>query len=189
MGWLPSPPHIFSKLLDICHTPDSSIDELVDLISTDAVLTSKLIMAINSAAFAITQPVDNLRHAVTLLGHDLVKTMVLTSSIQQLFAGLINTRKKNVCDAWLDSLYCALFAQQISHALKYDHPQNAYLAGLLHDYGQIVFDAKFHEQYIDILNAETEDYIDNKEISKFGVGHTELGACIIEQWQSEPCNC
>jgi len=184
MGWLPSPPHIFSKLLDISHDPDSSIGELADLISTDAVLTGKLLMAVNSAAFAISQPVDNLRQAVTLLGHDLVKTMVLTSSIQQLFAGLINTRKINICNAWLDSLYCAMFAQQIAHALNYEHPQNAYLAGLLHDYGQIVFDAKFHEQYADILDLETEDYIDHKEISQFGVGHTELGACIIEQWPS-----
>ena len=184
MGWLPSPPHIFSKLLDISHDPDSSIGELADLISTDAALTGKLLMAVNSAAFAISQPVDNLRHAVALLGHDLVKTMVLTSSIQQLFAGLINSRKINICNAWLDSLYCAMFAQQIAHALNYEHPQNAYLAGLLHDYGQIVFDAKFHDQYADILDSETEDYIDHKEISQFGVGHTELGACIIEQWPS-----
>jgi len=184
MGWLPSPPHIFSKLLDICHDPDSSIDDLADLISTDAVLTSKLIMAVNSAAFAIRQPVNDLKHVVTLLGHDQVKTMVLTSSIQQLFAGLINSRKKIVCDAWLDSLYCAVFAQHIAHALNYEHPQDAYLAGLLHDFGQIVFNAKFHEQYVDILDSETEDYIVHKEISKFDVSHTELGACIIERWPS-----
>ncbi len=184
MGWLPSPPHIFSKLLDICHDPDSSIGDLADLISTDAVLSSKLIMAVNSAAFSINQPVDNLQHAVTLLGHELVKTMVLTSSIQQLFAGLINSRKINICNIWLDSLYCAVFAQEIAHAINYQHPQNAYLAGLFHDYGQIVFDAKFHEQYADILNSETEDYLDHKEISKFGVSHAELGACILEQWPS-----
>ena len=184
MGWLPSPPHIFSKLLDICHDPDSSIGDLTDLISTDAVLTSKLIMAVNSAAFAIAQPVNTLQNAVRLLGHDLVKTMVLTSSIQQLFSGLINTQKKIVCDAWLDALYCAVFAQEIAEALNYDHPQDAYLAGLLHDFGQIVFDAKFHEQFVDILDSKSEDYVVLKEISKFGVSHTELGACIIEQWPS-----
>ncbi len=47
MGWLPSPPHIFNKLLDICHDSDSSIGDLTDIISTDAVLTSKLIMAVH----------------------------------------------------------------------------------------------------------------------------------------------
>jgi HD-like signal output (HDOD) protein/nitrogen-specific signal transduction histidine kinase len=184
MGWLPSPPHIFSKLLDICHDPDSSIAELTGLISTDAVLTSKIIMAVNSAAFAIKQPVKDLNHAVTLLGHDQVKSMVLTSAIQQLFAGLINSRKKTVCDAWLDSLYCAEFAREIADALNYEHPQDAYMAGLLRDFGRVVFDTKFHEQYLDILNSETEDFIVSKEISKFGVSHSELGACIIEQWPS-----
>ncbi|MCP4387730.1 MAG: HDOD domain-containing protein [Gammaproteobacteria bacterium] len=50
---LPSPPHVLSKLLDICHDPDSSLGELADLISIDAALTSKLIMAANSGAFFI----------------------------------------------------------------------------------------------------------------------------------------
>jgi len=184
MGWLPSPPHIFNKLLDICHDPDSSIGDLTNLISTDAVLTCKLIMAVNSAAFSVSQPVNNLKQAVTLLGHDRVKTMVLTSSIQQLFAGLVNSQKIIVCHAWLDSLYCAMFAEDIAHALNYEHPKNAYLAGLLHDFGQIVFNAKFHEQYVDILDSKTEDYLVLKEISKFGTSHTELGACMIERWPS-----
>ena len=184
IGWLPSPPYIFSKLLDICHNPDSSIADLVDLIGTDAVLTSKLIMAVNSAAFTITQPVNDLKHAVSLIGHDLVKTMVLTSSIQQLFAGLINSRKKVVCNAWLDSLYCAVFAQEMAYALNYERPQDAYLAGILHDFGQIVFDAKYQEQYVEILDSKTEAEIIAKEISNYGVSHAELGACIIEQWTS-----
>lgn len=184
IGWLPSPPHIFSKLLDICRASDSSIEELTDIISTDAVLTSKIIIAVNSAAFSINQPVKSLKHAVTLLGHEQVKSMLLTSAIQQLFAGLINSRKITVCNAWVDSLYCALFARGIAEALNYERPEDAYLAGLLCNFGQVVFDTKFHEQYADILNLETDNFIVNKEISKFGVSHTELGACIIEQWPS-----
>ena len=184
IGWLPSPPHIFSKLLDICNDPVSSIGDLADVISIDAILTSKLIMAVNATAFAIDQPVNDLKHAISLLGHDQVKTMVLTSSIQQLFAGLINSRKKFICDTWLDSLYCAIFAENIAIALNYEYPRDAYLAGLLHDYGKIVLDARYHEQYVDILDSETEDYTILKEISKFGVSHAELGACIIEQWPS-----
>jgi HD-like signal output (HDOD) protein len=181
---LPSPPHLLSKLLDVCHDPDSSVSELAALISTDVALTSHLIMALNSDVFAINEPVNNPEQAINLLGHDLVKTMVLTASIQQLFAGLINTRKQFVCNAWLDSLYCAVFAQDIARVLNYEHLQDAYLAGLLHDFGQIVFDAKFHEQYIDVVDADNEAETISREVSKFGVSHTELGACVIEQWSS-----
>ena len=120
---LPSPPQLLSKLLDICHDPDSSIEELADLIGTDAALTAKLIMAVNSAAFEIKQPVDNLSHAVALLGHELVKTMMLTSSMQQLFAGLINTQKEFVCNTWLESFYCAVIAKDFAHSLDYDYPR------------------------------------------------------------------
>ncbi len=181
---LPSPPHLLSKLLDVCHDPDSSIGDLAKLVSTDAALTSQLLMAVNSDVFAINQPVNTAEQAIDLLGHELVKTMVLTSSIQQLFAGLINTRKQFVCNAWLDSLYCAVFAEDIARVLNYEHLQDAYMAGLLHDFGQFVFDAKFHEQYIDVLDSKSEDEAINKEVSKFGISHTELGACVIEQWPS-----
>lgn len=181
---LPSPPHVLSRLLDICHNPDSSLGELADLISIDAALTSKLIMAANSGAFAINQPLKNLEQAVTLIGHEQVKTMVATSAIQQLFAGLIESQKKYICNAWLDSIYCAVFARDIAIALGYQYPQDAYLAGLLHDIGQIVFDAKYHDQYIKIINLTTETETIAQEISKFGISHTELGAGIIERWPS-----
>ena len=181
---LPSPPHILSKLLDVCHDPDSSTGDLADIISFDAALTSKLTMAVNKAAFALDLPINNLEKAVTLIGHDKVKSMVITSSIQQLFAGLISSQKVFLYNAWLDSLYCAVFARDIAIAIDYEHPQDAYLAGLLHDVGQIVFDAKYHDQYVKIFNAKTEASTISQEISKFGVSHTELGAAIIEQWPS-----
>ena len=181
---LPSPPHILSKLLDICHDPDSSTDELANIISFDAALTSKLIMAVNKAAFSINQRIINLEQAITLIGHDLVKSMIITSSIQQLFAGMINTQKVFLYNAWLDSLYCAVFARDLAIALEYEHPEDAYLAGLLHDVGQIVFDAKYHDQYVKIFNLKSEAETIAQEISKFGVSHTELGAAIIEQWPS-----
>ena len=181
---LPSPPHILSKLLDVCHDPTSSSSDLSTLICTDAALTSKIITAVNSATFAISQPVDDLEHAVGLLGHDQVKNMVIASAIQQIFAGMIYSQKESVCNAWLSSLYCAVFTQNIAHIVNYRHLEDAYLAGLLHDFGEIVFDAKFHEQYVEISSSETEDEKIRKEISRFGISHTELGARILEQWSS-----
>ena len=181
---LHSPPHILGKLLDICNNPEGSSDELAEIIRIDAALTSRVIMAANSVSFGIAEPIDNISRALTLLGHDRVKTMVLTLSIQQLFSGLIPSQKEFVCNAWLDSLYCAAFAEDIAQALNYEFPRDAYLAGLLHDFGQIVFDAKHHEQYVDVMKQKSEAEIINKEILIFGTSHTELGADIIESWPS-----
>jgi len=110
--------------------------------------------------------------------------MVLTLSIQQLFSGLIPSQKEFVCNAWLDSLYCAVFAEEMARALDYEFPHDAYLAGLLHDLGQIVFDAKHHEQYKEVMQLDSEAETVNKEILKFGVSHAELGADIVERWSS-----
>ncbi len=181
---LHSPPHILGKLLDICNNPDGSTEQLAEIIRIDAALTSRVIMAVNSVSFAIGEPIDSMHRALTLLGHDRVKTMVLTLSIQQLFSGLIPSQKEFVCNAWLDSLYCAVFAQDIADSLDYEFPHDAYLAGLLHDFGQIVFDAKHHEQYTEVMSQDSEAERINKEVLKFGTSHAELGADIIERWQS-----
>ncbi len=181
---LPSPPHILSKLLDVCHDPGSSTSDLADIISFDAALTSKLTMAVNKAAFAIDLPITSLEKAVTLIGHGKVKSMVITSSIQQLFAGLINSQKVFLYNTWLDSVYCAVFARYIAIAIEYEHPQDAYLAGLLHDVGKIVLDARDHDQYVKIANADTEAETITQEISKYGASHAELGAAILKQWPS-----
>ena len=181
---LHSPPHILSKLLDVCNQPDGSADELADIISLDPGLSSRLLMAVNSVAFGIAEPVDSMRRAVALLGHDLVRSMVLTMSIQQLFSGLIPSQKEFVCNVWLDSLYCAVFAEEIAQALQYEFPRDAYLAGLLHDLGQLVFDSKHHEQYMEVVQQDSEAETVNQEILKFGISHTELGADIVESWSS-----
>ena len=181
---LHSPPHILSKLLDLCNDSDGSADDLAEIINIDAALTSHLLMAVNSVAFSISEPVDNISRAVDLLGYERVKTMVLTLSIQQLFSGLIPSQKEFVCNAWLDSLYCAIFAEEIARALDYECPHDAYLAGMLHDLGQIVFDSKHHEQYIEVRQEQSEAEIVNKEVLKFGISHNELGGDIVERWQS-----
>lgn len=184
IGWLPSPPQVFNQLLDICCDPRSSIDDLANLISIDTVLTSKLIMSVNSADFEFSGSVNKLQQAIALVGQDQVKKMVLTSSIQQLFAGLINSRKKSVCDAWVESLYCAIFAHAIAESIDYQAVQDAYLAGLLHHYGKIVLDTRFHDIHVELLKQNSEDDIARSEITRFGISHSELGANIVENWPS-----
>ncbi len=181
---LHSPPHILGKLLDVCNNPDGTTEDLAQIIETDAALTSRVFMAVNSLAFAIGEPLDSMQQALDRLGHERVKTMVLTLSIQQLFSGLIPSQKTFVCNAWLDSLYCAVFAERFAIALDYEFPRDAYLAGLLHDFGQIVFDGRHHEQYIEVINQDSEAETINKEILKFGTSHTELGANCVEKWPS-----
>ncbi len=181
---LHSPPHILSKLLDICNNPDGTTEELAEIIRVDAALTSRVTIAINSVSFSIGEPVESMDQGLALLGHDRVKTMVLTLSIQQLFSGLIPSQKEFVCNTWLDSFYCAVFAEDIANTLDYEYPRDAYLAGLLHDFGQMVFDAKHHEQYVDVMSQDSEAEIVKKEVLKFGTSHTELGADIIERWPS-----
>ena len=111
---LHSPPHILSKLLDVCNNPNGTADELAEIIAIDAALSSRLIMAVNSMAFGIAEPVDSMQRAVSLLGHDQVKTMVLTMSIQQLFSGLIPSQKEFVSNAWLVNPYCIRRRLQVS---------------------------------------------------------------------------
>ncbi len=184
IGWLPSPPQVFNQLVDVCCDPCSSIGDLAYLISIDPVLTSKLIMSVNTVAFEISGSVNNLQQAIALVGQDQVKKMVLTSSIQQLFAGLVNSRKKSVCDIWVESLYCAVFGHAIAETINFQPGRDAYLAGLLHHYGKIVLDTKFHDIHVEIQHQDSDNEITRSEIQRFGITHADLGADLIANWSS-----
>ena len=59
-----SPPHVLGKLLDVCDDGEGTTGELAEIIETDAALTSRIFMAVNSVAFSIHEPVDSMQRAL-----------------------------------------------------------------------------------------------------------------------------
>lgn len=182
---LPPLPEILVKLDNILRDPDCDIQRLTDLLSTEPVLTSKILQLSNSAFYgAGRRYVTSLKLAVSRLGMAMVRRVVYSIQLVQLFP-----RKTSILDShkfWRHSLAVSLLTQKLSVLAGADEEeaQSAYLAGLVHDIGIMVFAHLVAEEYFAFLESlpGQNDPLQEQERERFGIDHAELGAIYAKTW-------
>lgn len=134
---LPTLPDMARKFQDLIDNPDASENQMVELLSTDPVVSMYIIRVANSAALSNGNPVSNLRDAVSRLGYRLLRSMVMNIVMTRLYYAGSPLINRQLVRLWKHSrevaASCYVLAQQQRH-LK---PEDAMLAGLVHDIGAL----------------------------------------------------
>ena len=84
---LPAHRQAYLNLFAALNNPDLTIDSLEELIKRDVSLTIRVLRSINSAAFALEQPISTVRHALVLLGIQQVRQWASVWAMAGLSAG------------------------------------------------------------------------------------------------------
>ena len=180
---LPSLPHILLQLIDICNQEEKGIRDLSKVINKDPSISERLLRLVNSAYYSLKQKITSIDQALLLLGMDAVKNIAISSSVYQVFH---RPSRKSVFDIklfWWHSLNCATIARRLATRLQYPSPDEAFLAGLMHDIGKILLLNNFEQQYESILkNAGFRTAPLLRGEQELGVGHAEAGAWLIRRW-------
>lgn len=180
---LPSLPHVLIQVLDMCNRDDASLRAIADIIDKDAALSSKVIGASSTAQFSRQNKLDSLDQKLALLGLDMVKTIVISSSFYQVFNNLNVSPGFDLRTFWRRSLTTAFLAKQIAQETAYPHPEEAYLTGLLLDIGQLVLLSNFPKQYSALLAGKgNEAQLLAQETEKIGNNHCEVGSWLVNNW-------
>jgi hypothetical protein len=79
---LPALPGVALKILERIRDPESSMQQLAEILATDPTLSAKVLMAVNSPYFGLQRSITNLPHAVNLLGEDALKYIALSFLIR-----------------------------------------------------------------------------------------------------------
>jgi HD-like signal output (HDOD) protein len=183
---LPSMPSLYTRVMEELTVPDPSIGRIAEVISMDVGMTAKLLQLVNSAFFGLPQHVSNLVQAVSLLGLDTIKTLVLSIHIFSQF-DQEKLSMLNVTEVWKHSLMIGLFAKVIARAEHQSQVQvdDALTAGLLHDAGKLVLAANFPKEYADITTlADREGLTVGEAEGRVlnGTTHAEIGAYLMGLW-------
>jgi len=186
-GQVPTPPQLLLRLFQLVDDEHASIADLSALIGQDPGLTARLLNVANSAALRRNGELHSLEHCVTALGTRLVRTMATCLSIQRLFERGGGISAAELARFWGHSLLIAELSRRIALAAGLRRPDEAYLAGLLHDVGQLILLSALGEPYARFL-AETggDGGAVGQESGRFGVHHGEAGAWLVERWQLAP---
>ncbi len=181
---LPSLPATFTKLMDELNAPEPSVRRVGELVSQDVAMTAKLMQLVNSSFFGLPHRVESPAHAAALLGLNLLKPLALSASI---FSQYDNRLKDFSLDALVDhSLAVSMLAQRIVNAQgKHKRmAEDALLAGLLHDVGQLVLADNLPLEYGETLRlARTQRKpLWEAEYETLGATHADIGGYLLGLW-------
>jgi two-component system cell cycle response regulator len=129
---------IYSKLND----PKASVKEITALVSSDPLLAAQVLKLVNSAAFGIADEVTSVGRAVTLLGFQNVKAVVLNHSIRRGVADVNDELSMRIRE---HSHMSSAIAFHLSESIAKVQPFTVSTISLLHDMGKILY-PKLEEQ-------------------------------------------
>lgn len=180
---LPSLPHVLVKLLHACRDENICFDTLSDIISQDAALSSKIIKAANSPVYGRSRNLESLKHILMFLGQDTINSIAITASIKQFFSEYSNQKTCFLKTFWYHSLTCATIARSLSELTAYPYPEEAYIAGLLHDVGKLMIEPKMDAAYKTLSHGiYPATQILQSEEETLGINHPELASIMLERW-------
>ncbi len=182
---LPSLPSLYFRIMEALSSPDSSLEDIGNIIASDPSMTAKILQLVNSAFFGIARRISNPVEAVQFLGIGRVQSLVLSLHI---FTCFQQARLKNFSmdTVWRHSMSTALIAQKIGRAQKADRvmQDETYVAGMLHDIGKVMLAASLPDLYTQTVDLAAEEKIPLTEAERanFGVTHAQVAAYLLGLW-------
>lgn len=175
-------PQVVAQINELAADPTTTGDQVAELIITDPTLTSKILRILNSSFYGLRQEIRSLRHAVAYLGIHQVRNIIMSSALVESFRfdhGIVEPRA-----VWEHSLGCAIGAKRVGDAVAALDGDGAYLGGLLHDLGRIIFLSKFPDHYGDVVGSCERGLcsLRDAERSRFGLSHEAAGEMLGRAW-------
>lgn len=171
------------KLLNLSseHTPEIRDFELV--FRSDPALTADLLLVANSPLFGTRTPVATIRHALTYLGLERVRSLAITIAVG--FFVRNQPRTGHIRDIWAHGIATALIAEKLG---SLSGLPDLYTAGLTHDLGRLGFLLSMGPQYEAGIGREFADIAEANQVEKdlFGMDHCEAGAFTARKWGFPP---
>lgn len=183
---MPIFPKSVQRILELTRDINCSPKELVQVIETDPVLTMKLLRVLNSAYFSFPRQVASVNQSVVYLGLNTVKNLALS------FAAMGSLPQKNAAGFdvqryLIHSLVTASLARMLCQKYAHDDtdPADCYMAGLLHDFGKVVFAQFLADEFRQALamSLELSIPLHVAEQRIIGTDHTVVGGMLVEKWQ------
>ena len=173
---LPTLPEVALKVREIVDDPDATSAKLADAIVTDAALSARLLKVANSSLYRGRFPVESVQMAVSRLGLSMVRNLVTSLVMEQMFQPTSNRLDKRLRELWEHSTEVAAICQVIASKTAGIKTDEAMLAGLIHDIGVLPI----------LMKADENPALlqDNKTLDQLILNlHPRIGKAILESWE------
>ena len=185
METLPSLPSLYIQVVQELESEDASIHKIGEIISKDVGMTAKILQLVNSAFFGLRRHISSPAQAVSMLGIETVKALVLSV---QVFARFDQSKVTGFSIESLlrHSTTCGLCSRMIAAQEVSDKKivDDALMAGMLHDAGKVVLAANVPESLSQayVIAGKKKIARHEAEYEVLGTTHAEVGAYLLGLW-------
>ena len=182
---LPPLPAAVQRLCEMADDPDARLREMADIILADQNLTARILRVANSAFYGLSGRIATVNQAIVLLGFHAIRNMALSLSLIQVRVKAGSRAAIDPMDLWRHSLATACAARRVAVGLGMRDPEEAFVAGLLHDIGKIVLSEFLPEEYESLLArvASGEGSLTALERDLFQLDHARVGRELCGHWK------
>lgn len=178
-------PVVATRVLAVCNSEDADVMDLAEVMQCDPAMSLRLLRTANSAHYGYSGEIASVEHAIVVLGFRAVRNLALSVSALSLFrdgktGG--DVREK----LWQHSLGCAAVARQLAPHVSRITPDEAFLAGIMHDIGKLVFIDLALDDYLELSERCDVATIIDAENCVFGVTHEQIGERCGMEWGLPP---
>ncbi len=179
---------VVNQLMEVIDAPGCSMEDIAGIVQYDPALTANILRTCNSAYFGLSNPIESVRDAVSILGMDQILELVMLKAGARVFEKPQTGYEMEQGMIWKSSVSSALIAKELAKKLCPEHKNCIFTAALLKDIGKTVLDrfiASSHEK-INTLVREEDYSFREAEKKVIGIDHAELGAMIMKMWKFSP---
>ena len=174
---LPTLPGVITKLGALAENNKVSVQEMAQVVSSDQVLSAKILRLVNSAFYGFSGRISTVSNALILLGVNVVKSLAISSSIFEIM-------EKNVVGLWEHSMGVAVAANVMSKRLRLPEPEETSTAALLHDIGKVIIKIKLQQEFSQLTTRIEEQGLMMIEAEQelLETDHAEIGEWLARTW-------
>lgn len=186
---LPTIPVVATQVLQLLDQPDVRIEEVADLMLSDQVMTARVMKMINSPVYKPEHEITSLKRALVYLGLRHIREVALTTSFINAFDE--NKGAMDTSAFWEHSFGVGMVSKIIAKIIGYPDLEKAYIAGIIHDIGEVVLSNFMRDEFQGVLDSIKDKPVKlvAAEIEQLGTSHCEIGLCMARKWNFPDAYC
>jgi HD-like signal output (HDOD) protein len=178
-------PQVTVQIIKTVEDPRSTASQLHKIVSHDPALVTRILKVVNSAFYGLPGQIASVERAIIVLGLNGVKNIAVAASLGQLFRGGMLCEGISAKDLWTHCVAVAVASRDLARNLKIGNPDEAFLAGLIHDVGILVSLQLSPEKLRQVCEQTRNGGGSFCELEQKLIGwdHQQLGMGLAEQWK------
>jgi len=177
-------PEVTMRIVQVVQDSRSTAHDLHRIVSNDPALSARVLRVVNSAFYGLPGQIGSIDRAIMLLGLNAVKNIAIAASLSKMFKTVVVCDDFTGKDLWTHSVAVGAANKLLTSAIGLALPDEAFLAGLIHDIGLVAIMQCQSEKLPEIV-AQTKAGVPfwKAEEAVVGADHQSIGMALAARWK------